>query len=216
MIDAPNGANPAEWSWLEQIADGVVIVDQLGTIVFANRRVCQMFAVQLVDILGRPIEILLRVGDRATHERHRARYAANPTVREMGSGLNICGVRGDGATIDLDIHLKPVTELGVTVASVRARERTHQSNVQHVLLTREREARALLDLVVQRLYGISLSLDALPASTGSISPHIDYSNDLISDTIEMIRANAFVHTPPDQHLAMTQAELTRRHDQHER
>ena len=173
--------------WLERIADGVLIVDGSGTIVFANERIGSLLGYAPGELLGAPLEQLLPPDARAVHQQARATYQAHPTLREMGGGLDIKGLRRDGTTIDLDVHLHPVGGTGVTVASVRRQARHTRSRRDEVVVQREREGRAMLDLVVQRLYGIALQLE-VAATSGSASAAVTArSSQLIHETIELIR-----------------------------
>jgi signal transduction histidine kinase len=87
---------------------------------------------------------------------------------------------------------------------------THQRDEP---LNRDQEARALLDLVVQRLYGISLTLRTVSAGSQESSARLARSNDLIDKTIELIRATSLEPGAPEQALARAQDEFVRRFPQ---
>jgi hypothetical protein len=67
---------------------------------------------------------------------------------------------------------------------------------------------ALLDLIVQRLYGISLSLGTVSVSSRESGTRLDRSRDLIDQTIELIRTTG-LESAPDV-LTRAQQEFVRR------
>ena len=76
------------------------------------------------------------------------------------------------------------------------------------LTRRERNARAMLDIVIQRLYGISLTL-AAPADTRSVGA--DSVAEMIDATIEMIRRVVLDPAGRDDALAGAQQALLAEH-----
>jgi hypothetical protein len=74
----------------------------------------------------------------------------------------------------------------------------------------EHDARVLLDLIVQRLYGISLTLRTVSAGSQEGGARLDRSSDLIDDTIELIRTTSLEPGVPDHALTRAQQEFLRR------
>jgi PAS domain-containing protein len=57
---------------LESLAEGVVIVDDSGTILLVNTRAEQMFGYQRKDLIGKPHAVLIHELFRKDHEEHGA------------------------------------------------------------------------------------------------------------------------------------------------
>jgi PAS domain S-box-containing protein len=211
VTQAQNHATDVDWSWLETVADGIFVIDAFGVIVFANARGATMLGYEVPELVGHPVEMLVPKEHGHGHERARRAFAERPQTREMGSGLDIHGRRKDGSLIPLDIQLQPVGEGLVTVASIR--NRSSQLDVEHQrddLLDREQDARALLDLIVQRLYGISLTLRTVSAGSQEGGARLDRSGDLIDKTIELIRTTSLESGLPNHVLTKAQEEFVRR------
>jgi len=92
---------------LECAPDGIVEVDGAGRIVFLNSQAEQLFGYRRVDLLGKSVELLLPEKFRQHHTAHRKRYGDHPSVRPMGSGLDLRAVRADGTEFAVDINLSP-------------------------------------------------------------------------------------------------------------
>ncbi len=211
MTQAHKHATDADWSWLETVADGIFVVNASGVIIFANARAATMFGYAVHELVGHQVEMLVPADRRPRHERARMAFAKQPQTREMGSGLDIQGRRKDGSLVPLDIQLQPVAETMLTVASIR--NRSSQLDTEHQrddLLDREQDARVLLDLIVQRLYGISLTLRTVSAGSQEGGARLDRSSDLIDKTIELIRTTSLEPGVPDHVLTRAQEEFVRR------
>ena len=103
-------------AFIDSAAEGILIVDETGRIVVANRQVETMFRYAPRELLGQPMEVLLPERLRGGHVGYRAAYAAEPRVRPMGRGLDLAGRRRDGTEFPVEISLSYVrTAAGVRV-----------------------------------------------------------------------------------------------------
>jgi PAS domain S-box-containing protein len=104
---------------LESTSDAVVIVDQPGAIVQVNAQAESLFGYPRSELLGQPVEMLLPERFRARHVGHRAAYARDPRVRDMGTSLNLYGLRKNGTEFPIKVSLGPVqTHEGLLISSV--------------------------------------------------------------------------------------------------
>ncbi|MBA4135839.1 MAG: hypothetical protein C0518_00820 [Opitutus sp.] len=92
----------------EQATDALILTDRAGFIRRVSRRTEELFGYERAQLVGRPLENLMPERFRGRHVGHRDGYAAAPKVRAMGAGLELFGLKRDGAEFPVDIMLSPL------------------------------------------------------------------------------------------------------------
>ena len=157
------------WVVMELAPDGVLVSDDDGRIMMANRHIETLFGHDRDSVIGMRVERLLPARWRAVHYQHRARYASAPRVRAMGAGLELLGAHADGSEFPVEISLSPVaTERGTaTVVIIRdvTQQRAHERVARAALMNDENEriATNLNDRVTRHLYSSGLTLTGILA-----------------------------------------------------
>jgi PAS domain S-box-containing protein len=194
-------------SAVDAAPDGIVVVDENGTIVFVNPMVEQLFEYERDDLVGQSVDQLVPTAVRSQHAAYRARYIEQPRARVMGSGLDLRGQKRSGAEFSVEISLSPVRSGTRTLVIAIVRDITERLEADGELERaradlalvdeRERIARDLHDTVVQRLFAVGLSLQGTLARAGD-EPAVErlrQSIDDIDETIRDIRSAIFsLHT----------------------
>lgn len=105
------------------MADGVIIADADGLIVFINTSAELMFGYPREEIGGKAVEILVPEQLREQHAHYRQSFMDDPRARPMGFGAPLSGRRKNGTEFTADIALSPlVTKDGIyVVVAVRRR-----------------------------------------------------------------------------------------------
>lgn len=187
----------------DALPDGIVVVDAHGTILSVNLRVLEATGYTEVDLVGQSVDVLVPNKQRATHVAHRTKYTAHPVLRPMGSGLDIVCQRKDGSIFHADIALSPITLDGepVIVAAVRdATQRRlmeqHRRDAEerlHLLEQQERLGRDLHDGIIQSVFAVGMSLQALLSRVTDpmVVDRLTQSISALDDTITELRGFIF-------------------------
>jgi PAS domain S-box-containing protein len=121
--------------------DGILMTDEEGTILFANRQAEVLFGFDRDGLLGRSVDDLLPEHLRKVHRAHRTRYRAEPRLRAMGAGLMLFGRDAEGAEFPVEISLSPLaSDEGLRVIAV-VRDVSERVQAE----ARQREVREALD-----------------------------------------------------------------------
>ena len=120
-------------SLIEAAPDGMVIVDQGGTMRIVNAAAEKLFGYTRTELIGQKVEILVPTKFQALHVNHREAYANAPQPRPMGAGLKLQGRRKDGTEFPVEISLSPLdTEEGLLVTAA-IRDITERRNSEREL-----------------------------------------------------------------------------------
>jgi diguanylate cyclase (GGDEF)-like protein/PAS domain S-box-containing protein len=141
---------------LDAAPDAMLGVHEDGFIAFANRQAEVLFGYDRSELLGLAIEVLVPVGARGVHPRHRDTYFSNPQVRPMGAGLELAGRRKDGSEFPAEISLSSITtEQGLLVTAavrdVTERTRTDQQRTMQFAVSRALSECRTLDEAASRV-----------------------------------------------------------------
>ena len=119
---------------LEAAPDAMVIVDEAGTILFANRQVLAVFDYEHTELVGRCVDCLLPERFRERHVRHRERFAVDGRVRPMGAGLELFARRRDGMEFPVEISLSPIQDGDRALVAASIRDVTSRKRIQAELV----------------------------------------------------------------------------------
>ncbi len=191
----------------EASPDGLVIVDSQGVIRDVNPQVEALFGWAREELLGETVEMLVPEAMRATHHRHRERYARNPHTRPMGVGLELRGRRKDGSEFDAEISLSPWRSEGESNVICTVRDITERKRLQDFSAgamrasedERQRIARELHDDTAQRLATLLLRVRVLALEKDPVvrAERLDELREEILETAEGVKRIARNLRPPE-------------------
>ena len=116
---------------VESAPNAIVMIGPTGLIEMVNAQTERVFGYTRVELLGKPIEVLVPERYRANHPGLRKSFFADPVSRPMGAGRDLYGLRKDGSEFPVEIGLNPIeTDEGTMVLSaivdISARKRLEE------------------------------------------------------------------------------------------
>ncbi|MCH8622200.1 PAS domain S-box protein [Undibacterium sp. TS12] len=103
---------------VDSAPNAMVMIDSRGLIEMVNAQAEQIFGYGRSELLGKPMEILIPARFHGQHPRLRAGYFSTPSIRAMGRGRDLFGLRKDGSEFPVEIGLNPIeTDDGIKVLS---------------------------------------------------------------------------------------------------
>jgi len=180
----------------EASPDGMIVVDTDGVVRAANQAFATMFGCEVDEVVGSKIERFVPEADREAHVGHRQGYVHDPARREMGSGLRLFAQGADGDNFPAEVALSPVEVEGqpMTVATIRDVSERQESRMRIELAEeRERIARDIHDMVIQRVFAAGMSIQALMSMVDSpaLRDRLDTVTDELDQTIRELRNAIF-------------------------
>lgn len=119
-----------DFALLDSVPDAMIIADEKGTIVHVNGVAERLFGWTRGECVGQPVEMLLPARFRGMHQVHRAGYHAAPRTRPMGLGLDLSGLRKDGAEFAAEISLSPLEVDGRACVIAAVRDVTERKELE--------------------------------------------------------------------------------------
>jgi PAS domain S-box-containing protein len=124
---------------LEAAPDASVIVDKHGVIQMANNHCNIIFGYTREELIGQKVELLMPVRYQNSHVGHRHDFFSQPSIRPMGMGLELWGVRKNGEEFPIEISLSPIETSEGLLVSTSIRDVTERKKIEDVILKLNKE-----------------------------------------------------------------------------
>ncbi|MEQ8193272.1 MAG: CHASE domain-containing protein [Rhodospirillales bacterium] len=110
-IEDRKAAQQGLFKLLESVPDAVIVVSGSGRILRVNKQFESLFGHNRIDVLGKPVDMLMPARYRENHTRLMKDFFASMTTRMVGSGLGVYALGANGREFPVEISLSPV-EMG--------------------------------------------------------------------------------------------------------
>ena len=93
---------------MEASSSAMIMAGIDGLITLVNNQTERLFGFDRLELIGKPIEMLVPERFRRQHGDHLSGFLRVPSVRAMGVGREIFGLRKDGTEMPIEISLSPI------------------------------------------------------------------------------------------------------------
>ena len=194
---------------LEVAPDAIVVTDGDGRITEANPQVEKMFGYARADLLGLPVEVLIPESLRSAHSVHREAYSNHPSVRSMGTGLELHGRRKDGVEFPVDVMLSPLQWEGEPLFLAVVRDISYRKGMETALQRSEERFRVLFESSPDAILATNPKGEITEANS-QVENIFGYSrSELIGQPVENLIPERFRNTHPAHRKEYTDKPRTR-------
>jgi PAS domain S-box-containing protein len=132
---------------VEASPSAIVMVNEQGRIVLANKQTEALFGYSREELIGEAIEVLVPERFRCDHPAHWAAFFAVPQARSMGAARDLYARRKDGSEFLVEIGLNPIshTQEGTLVLTAIA-DVTERKRVEEALEKERKFLRQVIDI----------------------------------------------------------------------
>ena len=129
---------------LDNLADGVVVVDDRGLLRRFNASACEMFGYTNEEVMGKNVSILMEQGDASMHDSYLESYRRTSKSTILGKGRRLIAKRKNGETFPFHISVIELPELveGKKLFVASAQDLTERE-LQQEMLQRSQKMEAL-------------------------------------------------------------------------
>tara|TARA_R110000824_G_scaffold7892_3_gene35753 strand:+ start:104772 stop:107996 length:3225 start_codon:yes stop_codon:yes gene_type:complete len=125
---------------LESAPDAILIVDQTGTVVLANRQTSKLFEWDENELIGKDISDLMPERLRHKHPALLQNFFKNPDIRPMGEGLELLGLAKSGREFPIEITLSPIELKDGIIVAAGIRDITARKVIESELMLAKQAA----------------------------------------------------------------------------
>lgn len=131
---------------LDAAPDGIVLVDESGTIVLVNKQTEELFGYDQTELIHQPVERLIPARYQSRHAEKRNRFFADLPDHPQECRFELVGRRKDGSEVALEISLAPVRRGDQRLLVAGIRDNSENLAAQKKLRESEQRYQALADV----------------------------------------------------------------------
>jgi two-component system sensor kinase FixL len=132
---------------VDTAVDGIIVIDERGTMLSANRAAERLFGRTAAEMRGRNVNMLMPEPYHREHDGYLARYLATGEKRIIGIGREVTGLRVDGSTFTMELSVGEATAEGARVFVGIIRDMTDRKAAELKQRESELRLRSILDTV---------------------------------------------------------------------
>jgi two-component system, sensor histidine kinase and response regulator len=154
---------------LDNVLDGIITIDDSGTVIAINPAVVKMFGYDAGELIGRNIKMLMPEPNRGSHDGYLARYESTGKTRAIGVGRELEGLTKEGLTFPMELTVTEVAFQGQRmfvglVRDITERKRSEDAS-RHARAAAEVANRTKSDFLANMSHEIRTPMNAILGMT---------------------------------------------------
>ncbi len=131
-------------SVIENVIDGIVLIDTKGTIISCNSELQKIFGFHEEELIGHKVNLLMPPDESSEHDHHLSRYIETGKAKIIGVGRELKGRRKDGTIFPVDLGISEIHEHGKQQFVGVIRDITERKKIELTLIESREQAEAAL------------------------------------------------------------------------
>ncbi len=181
------------------VADGIITIDETGSIESVNPAVARMFGYKPSELIGRNVKCLMPPPYEEEHDDYLARYRQTGIRRIIGIGREVNGKRKDGTRFPIELSVSEGFVDDRRFYAGVLRDISEEKAAQTDLRDSNDRIRAILDSAVDGILAIDEAGTILSANPAAIELFGYSSEELIGENVRMLMPSSFAKEH-DQYL----------------
>jgi len=130
---------------IESSPSAMVLTNQEGTITLVNKQIEKLTGYSSIELIGKPLDVLIPSRYRHSHVKHEINYHKNPSPRNISERRELYCLHKNGREIPVEIGLNPVkTKDGISVLASLL-DISERKRAQEELVEAEKRYRSALE-----------------------------------------------------------------------
>jgi two-component system, sensor histidine kinase and response regulator len=117
---------------LDNVLDGIITIDESGTVISINPAVVKMFGYEAGDVVERNIKMLMPEPNWGSHDGYPAGYESTGTTRAIGVGRELEGLTKAGLTFPMELTVTEVSFHGQRMFVGLVRDITERKRAEDI------------------------------------------------------------------------------------
>jgi len=160
---------------IENAIDGIITIDEWGSIESINPSACQLFQYSPEEVIGRNVNVLMPTPDRERHDGYIHRYQQTGIPHIIGIGREVKGLKKDGSVFPFRLGVSEVQFSGRKIYTGFIHDLTREKEAEEKLMEYTSK---LEDQVEERTLSLKKTVKALELAKEEVSQSLKKEKEL--------------------------------------
>lgn len=171
---------------LTAAVDGIVTINEHGTVEAVNPAAERLFGYRAEEIVGHNVRMLMPEPYQSHHDGYLAAYRATGEAKIIGSGREVVGRRKDGTTFPMELSVGESRERNRRLFAGIVRDITERKRAEQALRESESKVRAIFETAVDAILTIDQRGRILSANAAALRLFDYRSTEIVGHNISML------------------------------